>query len=62
MKTWVTMQVQGYVGRVRFTEACAAIPADALLLEIGPHLVMRSPLRQSRPTLQCAHPCLSPPA
>ena len=48
------MQVQGYVSMVCFTEACAAIPADVLLLEIGPHLVMRSPLRQSRPTLQCA--------
>ena len=39
---------------VSFTEACAAIPADVLLLEIGPHLIMRSPLRQNRPTLQCA--------
>ena len=48
------LQVQGYVSTVSFTEACAAIPADVLLLEIGPHLIMRSPLRQNRPTLQCA--------
>jgi len=34
--------VQSYVSRVRFVEACAAIPADALL---------RSPLRQNRAAL-----------
>ena len=47
-------QVQSYVSRVRFVEACAAIPADALLLEVGPHALLRSPLRQNRATLPCA--------
>ena len=47
-------QVQSYVSRVRFVEACTAIPADALLLEIGPHALLRSPLRQNRATLPCA--------
>ena len=28
------VQVQRYVSRVRFVEACAAVPADALLLEV----------------------------
>ncbi len=43
--------VQSYVSRVRFVEACAAIPADALLLEVGPHALLRSPLRQNRAAL-----------
>jgi len=43
--------VQSYVSRVRFVEACAAIPADALLLEVGPHALLRSPLRQNRASL-----------
>ena len=47
-------QVQSYVSRVRFVEACAAVPADALLLEVGPHALLRSPLRQNRATLPCA--------
>ena len=46
--------MQSYVSRVRFVEACAAIPADALLLEVGPHALLRSPLRQNRGTLPCA--------
>ena len=50
----VGAQVQSYVSRVRFVEACAAIPADALLLEVGPHALLRSPLRQNRATLPCA--------
>ena len=27
------------------------VPKDAILLEIGPHAILRSPLRQSRPEL-----------
>ena len=50
----VGAQVQSYVSRVRFVEACAAVPADALLLEVGPHALLRSPLRQNRATLPCA--------
>ena len=46
--------MQSYVSRVRFVEACAAVPADALLLEVGPHALLRSPLRQNRATLPCA--------
>ena len=41
------MQVQSYKSRVLFKGACGAIPEDALLLEIGPHAIMRSPLRQN---------------
>jgi len=33
---------------VLFRDACAAVPADAVLLEVGPHAIMRSPLRQAR--------------
>ena len=48
------------MSRVRFVEACAAIPADALLLEVGPHALLRSPLRQNRATLPCAARSASP--
>ena len=41
------VQVQSYKSRVLFKGACSAIPEDALLLEIGPHAIMRSPLRQN---------------
>ena len=41
------MQVQSYKSRVLFKGACGAIPEDALLLEVGPHAIMRSPLRQN---------------
>ena len=40
-------QVQSYRSRVLFKAACGAIPEDALLLEVGPHGIMRSPLRQN---------------
>jgi len=53
------VQVHSYVSHVRFMEACAAIPADALLLEVGPHALLRSPLRQNRATLPCAPPSLA---
>lgn len=42
-------QVHAFRNRVQFTEAAAAIPKTAILLEIGPHGVLRSPLRQCRP-------------
>ena len=40
-------QVASYKSRVLFKGACGAIPEDALLLEVGPHGIMRSPLRQN---------------
>ena len=30
-----------------FRTACSAIPEDAVLLEVGPHAIMRAPLRQN---------------
>jgi fatty acid synthase len=41
-------QTHGYGSRVQFRLACTKIPKDVLLLEIGPHALMRSPLRQNR--------------
>lgn len=46
------MQTHGYASRVQFRLACTKIPKDVLLLEIGPHALMRSPLRQNRSDLQ----------
>ena len=48
------VQVQSFVTHVRFTEATAAIPKDAVLLEVGPHALLRAPLRQNLPGHQCA--------
>ena len=45
------VQVHSYRNRVLFTAAAAAVPKDAILVEIGPHALLRSPLRQSRPEL-----------
>lgn len=45
------MQVYSYRNTVQFTSAAQAVPKDALLVEVGPHSVLRSPLRQSRPDL-----------
>lgn len=47
-------QVQSFKSRVLFREACAAFPEDAVLLEVGPHAILRSPLRQvaTHPALQ----------
>ena len=45
------LQAHCYRNTVRFTDASKAIPVNATLLEIGPHSVLRSPLRQSRPDL-----------
>ena len=39
--------MQSYKSRVQFKAACAAIPEDAVLLEVGPHAIMRAPLRQN---------------
>ena len=45
------MQVYAYRNPVLFLEASEAIPANALLVEIGPHAVLRSLLRGTRPEL-----------
>lgn len=39
--------MQSYKSRVLFKAACGAIPEDAVVLEIGPHAIMRAPLRQN---------------
>ena len=44
-------QAHSYTGRVLFREACAAIPPEALVLEIGPSAPLRTLLRQNRPEL-----------
>lgn len=36
-----------YKSRVLFKGACEQIPKEAVLLEIGPHSIMRSALRQN---------------
>ena len=48
----VAAQTHGYASRVQFRLACSKIPKDVILLEIGPHALMRSPLRQNRSDLQ----------
>ena len=53
------MQTHGYASRVQFRLACSKIPKDTLLLEIGPHALMRSPLRQNRSDLQVLQCCPS---
>lgn len=40
-------QVMSYKSRVLFKGACEQIPKEAVLLEIGPHSIMRSALRQN---------------
>ena len=45
------LQARSYTGRVLYREACSAIPADALVLEIGPAAPLRTLLRQNRPEL-----------
>ena len=40
-----------YTRPVLFTAAVAAVPDGALLLEVGPHALLRSPLRQCNATL-----------
>lgn len=46
------VQTHGYASRVQFRLACSKIPKDVIVLEIGPHALMRSPLRQNRSDLQ----------
>jgi fatty acid synthase len=46
-KTSPHTQVQSYKSRVLFKGACGAVPEDAVLLEVGPHAIMRAPLRQN---------------
>ncbi|KAK9826437.1 hypothetical protein WJX81_005723 [Elliptochloris bilobata] len=43
--------VAAFSRRVLFTAAVAAVPAGAVLLEVGPHSLLRGPLRQGRPNL-----------
>ena len=44
-------QVYAFRNAVQFTAAAAQIPKNAVLFEIGPHGVLRSPLRQCCPEL-----------
>ncbi len=44
-------QVHGYRNRVLFREGCAAIPGGVAILEIGPHAILKSLIRQCRPDL-----------
>lgn len=48
---WPLPQVHAFRQRVLFTEAAGQIPKNAVVLEVGPHSVLRSPLRQCRPDL-----------
>ena len=43
---FVCLQVAAFSRRVLFTAAAAAVPAGAVLLEVGPHSLLRGPLRQ----------------
>lgn len=43
---FIRLQVAAFSRRVLFTAAAAAVPAGALLLEVGPHSLLRGPLRQ----------------
>ena len=47
----IFLQVHSYRNPVLFTGATQQIPKDSLLVEIGPHSILRSPLRQCRPDL-----------
>lgn len=44
-------QVHSYRNPVLFASAAKDIPSNALLVEIGPHSILKSPLRQCRPDL-----------
>ena len=46
------VQVHSYRNPVLFTSAAAQIPDNAFVLEIGPHSILRSPIRQCRPGLK----------
>eukprot|EP00884_Botryococcus_braunii_P011836 jgi/Botrbrau1/20653/Bobra.113_1s0077.1 len=44
-------QVHGYRHKVLFRQACEQVPADVIMLEIGPHSILKSMIRQCRPDL-----------
>lgn len=45
-------QVHGYRHRVLFRQACDQVPKDAIMLEIGPHSILKSLIKQCRPDLE----------
>jgi hypothetical protein len=45
------MQVHSFRNQVRFTSATQTIPQGAVVVEIGPHAILRSAIRQTRPDL-----------
>jgi len=47
----VRTQVAAFSRRVLFTDAAAAVPEGAVLLEVGPHSLLRGPLRQGAAAL-----------
>lgn len=44
-------QVNGFKNRVLFREACEQLPKDITVLEIGPHSILKSLIKQCRPDL-----------
>ena len=52
--------MHGFACQVLFQQACARIPKGALCLEVGPHALLRTPLRQNR-RARPLHPALSTP-
>lgn len=44
-------QVNGFQNRVLFREACEQLPKDITILEIGPHSILKSLIKQCRPDL-----------
>lgn len=43
--------MHGYRQPVLFRQACEQIPKDVLVLEIGPHSILKSLIKQCRPDL-----------
>lgn len=54
----MAVQVNGFANQVLFRQACEGIPKGAVCLEIGPHSLMRSPLRQNRRAFPVLLHCL----
>jgi fatty acid synthase, animal type len=46
------VQVAGFRNRVLFKDACMAVPDGVVMLEIGPHSILRALIRQCRPELR----------
>ena len=44
----IPAQAHGFASQVLFRQACAHIPKGAVCLEVGPHALLRTPLRQNR--------------